>query len=271
MKNLFEYEILVNDVFYRGSHILDWVKENSQMDDLDKKAIQATIMEALVYKNLINKEKESLDIEHMCIVDNLNYYTYEEHPDVASIPLWMKEEYRHRSLKISGGIPVSIFLAKPTSNNSIERYCIYDMNTAASVIFEEATFYNTIYYSPTRKVEIKEQRPFVEVKIKGELYLIDTLTKRIFKSDFFKENFHMKIKSMDKKTEYQGTKKEIYEGHTTPEMSLGNMLYFLKMLGDFTTGRNAEYLYELEKSKEFYPQEWTKYELEKELFKSRTN
>ena len=56
-KSLFEYDILVNDVFYRFWHILTWIEEHPDMSDLDKEAICATIMDALVYKCLIDPEK----------------------------------------------------------------------------------------------------------------------------------------------------------------------------------------------------------------------
>lgn len=239
------------------------------MSLLDRKAVQATIMDALVYKGLINPKKESLDIEHLCIRENLEYYVYEPYPDVCGIPLWMKEKYRTICLKISGGIPVSIYLARPTMNkNSVGTYCIYDLNTAISSIFPETTFYNVFYTSPTRGVKIEEQRPFVEVDL-GErnFYLVDALTKRIFKSSYFKENYGFEIKSMDRKTEYQGVKKEIYLEHTTDQLQLGSMLYFLQMLADATKGRNNEFLYELEKSKENYPEEWEQFRLERSYFR----
>lgn len=154
MKSLFEYEFLVNEVFYKCYHILEWIKLNPNMSDLDRKAIQATIMDALVYKKLIDPSKESLDLKHLCIVDNLDYYVYEEHPDICGIPQWMKEEFRKKMLAITGGIPISMFLAKPPSK--ISRYCVFDPNTAVSAIFSDATFYNVLYNSPTRNVKLKE-------------------------------------------------------------------------------------------------------------------
>lgn len=61
MKSLLDYEPLVNEVFYKCWHILEYIEKHLEMTELDKEAIQATIMDALVYKNLINPEKESLD------------------------------------------------------------------------------------------------------------------------------------------------------------------------------------------------------------------
>lgn len=92
----------------------------------------------------------------------------------------MKEEFRKKSIYISAGIPISIFLSKPP--DKFARYCVYDPNSAVSSIFKDATFYNCYYNFPTRGVRIEEIRPFVEVKIEGEGYLVDTLTKRILKS-----------------------------------------------------------------------------------------
>lgn len=151
MKSLFDYEFLVNEVFYRCQPILKWIENNKNMSDLDKEAIQATIMDALVYKKLIDPTIESLDLDHLCIVNNLEHYVYNKHPNISGIPQWMKEEFRKKCLTITGGIPISLFLAKPPSK--FVRYCVYDPNTAVSAIFPDATFYNVFYNSPTRKKE----------------------------------------------------------------------------------------------------------------------
>ena len=172
MVNLYDYDLLVNDVFYRCWHILEYIERHPNMSDLEKEAIKATIMDALVTKKLIDPNSQSLDFDKMCIVNNLDFYTYDKHPNICGIPLWMKEKFREKSIYVTGGIPVSIFLAKPPSK--IARYCVFDPNTAVSSIFEDATFYNAIYNSPTRNIRIDEARPFVEVLIDDKLYLCDT-------------------------------------------------------------------------------------------------
>ena len=271
MKSLFDYPLLVNEVFYRGSHILSWIEEHNEASTLDKQALQAPIMDALVYKNLIDPEKESLDLEHLCIHENLDHYTYEKYPNVVGIPLWMKEEFRRVRLKVSDGIPLSIYLARPTMKNKTARYCIYDMNTAVSALFETATFYDVFYISPTRGIKIEEQRPFVEVDLgEGVLYLVDTLTKRIFKNSFFREKYGFEILSMDKIKEYQGLKKEMYEDFVTPKTEFYYLIPFLNMMANSKMESNAEFCYELEKSKEYFPEEWEKYQIEQELYFKRT-
>lgn len=258
MRKLIDIDFVVNEVFYKCWHILDYIQEHSPLSELDKEAIEATIMDALVYKKLINLEKESLDLDNLCIVEDLEHYRYEEFPDVCGIPQWMKEEFRKKSIYISGGIPVSLFLANPPSKEN--RYCVYDPNTAVSSIFPDATFYNVTYISPTRNIEIEEPRPFVEVNIKGELYLVDTLTKRIFKSSFFKERYGFKVKSETIVSKMAGEKLQIYMEFIkeNKDFSMSLSLYDL-LINDFRTiPSKAETVYEYEKSKEYFPEEWEK-------------
>lgn len=49
MKKLENYDLLVNDVFYRGYHILDYIKSHSNISDLDREAICATINEGKMF------------------------------------------------------------------------------------------------------------------------------------------------------------------------------------------------------------------------------
>lgn len=260
MKNLMDFDILLNEVFYKCWHILEYIEKHPAMSALDKEAICATIMEALVSQGLVDPQKESLDLEHLCIVDNLNYYTYQKYPNVCGIPLWMKEKFRHKCLSITGGIPVSMFLAKPPSQ--ISRYCVYDPNTAVSSVFPDAVFYDAFYVSPTRGIRIEEKRPFVEVEIDGIPYLVDVLTKRIFKSSYFKENYSLEIVSETRVSQLDAKRADIYKDMTSTHVSISTILPFMLPVLDYQMPSFAEMAYEVEKTKENYPEEWVKYEEE---------
>lgn len=260
MKSLVDYEVLRNEVFYRTWHILDWIEAHAkEMTALDKEALKATIMDALVTRKQIDPEKQSLDFENLCIVDNLAHYRYEKHPNICGIPLWMKDEFRKKSLYITAGMPISLFLARPTSN--IVRYCVYDPNTAVSSIFEDATFYDAYYDSPTRQgVRLDKTRPFVEVDIDGELYLVDILTKRILKSSWFKEMYNFEAKYQYKISEFDEKELENYKNITSERRTLWMQIPFLKPLLDFNLPDQAEQIYEAEQSKIYFPEEWEKAE-----------
>ena len=258
MKKLEDYDVLVNDVFYRTTHILDYIKINPNLSELDKKAIKAAIMDALVYAKEIDPENEYLDLDNMVIDNDPNNYKYEKHPDVCGIPMWMKEAYRRKSIEITGGIPVSIFLARPSSK--LIRYCVYDPNTAASAIFPDATFYNVFYTSPTRGVRIEEKRPIVEVEIDGVKYLIDTLTKRIFKSSFFKENYGFEIVDQYTISKLSRKAKKFYINSTRTRDRLAEYLMVsVPLMEGFNTPDWVEFKYEIEKSKTILPDEWARY------------
>lgn len=264
MTNLLDYDVLVNEVFYKCWHILDYVEKHPDMSDLDRQAIKATIMDALVTRKLINPNTQSLDLDNLCIIDDLEHYNYEKHPNICGIPLWMKEEFRKKSLYITGGIPISIFLAKPPSK--ISRYCVYDPNTAVSSIFDDATFYNAFYNSPTRGIRIEEVRPFVEVNIDGELYLVDTLTKRILKSSWFKETYDFEIKEQQTISKLNHKKKKYYGHDVSEHKGLANILPFMLPILDLNVPEQAEMKYEVEQSKIYFPDEWKSYEiLQKEM------
>ena len=268
--NLYDFEILNKEVFYKCQHILSFLEKNENLSELDRMAIKATIMDALVTKKLIDPNKQSLDLEHLCIVDDLEHYTYEEHPNICGIPLWMKEKFRQKSIYISGGIPISIFLAKPPSKTV--RYCVYDPNTAVSSIFDDATFYNAIYTSPTRGITIEESRPFVEVNINGEDYLVDTLTKRILKSSWFKENFDFKEVSKQKISTLSKEKRKMYQEQIQENNNLGELLPITLMVLEFDDPQHAEMKYEVEQSKKYYKEEWEKSrQIEKEFESFKQN
>lgn len=264
MKSLFDYETLLNEVFYKCWHILEYIENHPDMSDLDKDAIKATIMEALVSKQLIDPNSQSLDFENLCIVDDLDHYNYEKHPNISGIPLWMKEEFRKKSIYITGGIPVSVFLAKPPSK--FIRYCVCDPNTAVSSIFEDATFYNSVYNSPTRGIRIEEKRPFVEVEIDGELYLVDTLTKRILKSSWFKEKYGFLAVSKQKISEMDDERLGYYKEAVSDDRRLANSLSFMLPILEYGGPEHAEQRYEVEQSKRYFPEQWAEYEeIKKEI------
>ena len=124
MKSLFDYEFLVNEVFYRSEHILSYLENHSDMTPLDIEAISNTILDALVAKKLIDPSEESLDLSNMCIAHDLTHHVYNPKPNVTSIPLDIKEAMRHHCLHISASVPISVFFAKPAGMVS---FCIYDM------------------------------------------------------------------------------------------------------------------------------------------------
>ena len=262
MKSLYSYAVLNNEVFYKCWHILEYITAHPNMSELDQEAIKATIMDALVYKGEINPNTEFLSLENLAITENPNDYHYEKKPNICGIPLFIKEQLRKRSLTITGGLPISLFLAKPPSK--ISRFCVYDPNTAISSIFSECSFYEAIYDSPTRNIRLTETRPFIEVPIFDELYLVDTITKRIFKSSSFKEKYHLEVKSTTKKQELTGESKTAYESAIKNENNLAQIIDFFEMVLQSTEAPDlAEMRYELEQSKKYFPEEWQKHEIYK--------
>ena len=254
--SLYDYKVLCNDVFYRSFHIFEYIETHPDMSDLEKQAIKATIMDALVTRGCIDPARQSLNFEDYCIEDNLDHYVYEKNPNVCGIPLWMKDEFRKRILVITGGLSIAINLARPASEYG--HYCVYDPNTAVSAIFDDATFYQVFYKSPTRGVRIESPRPFVEVNIWGEDYLVDVLTKRIFKSSFFRQTYGWDEVSKVRKSEYSseallGYNEAVAEGRVC---DLATWLDFSFSFLDSADPRNAELIYERERSKEFFPEAW---------------
>lgn len=261
MKKLYDFDILHTDIFYRSWYILDYIENHPNMTEIDKLAIKATIMDALVFKGLIDPGKQSLNLdfkkekEYWCIEDSLDFYTYEKHPNISSIPLWMKEEYRKKSIRVSDGLPISLFLARPAGNT---HYCVFDPNTAVSSIFEEANFYKANYLSPTRGIRALD-RPFVEIKIDGENYLVDTLTKRILKTSWFKENYNLEIISTLNTNHLDVMQTEYYQECLEPLNNLAELIESFLALCIFNDPKNAEFQYELEKTKTYFPEEWERY------------
>lgn len=261
MKSLYDFKHLQEDTFYRCEHILRYIEKNRNLDALEKEAIQNTIMDSLVYFHDIDPSCSSLDLENMVIFDDVKHFCYKEYPDICGIPQFMKELFRTKEICVTGSMPISMFLAKPPSKQV--RYCVFDPNTAVSAVFPYAKFYNVKYLSPTRGVYLKEDRPFVEVPIGKEMYLVDTLTKRIIKSTFFKENFGFDVSyAMDTRT-LDKKRQEIYEEQIAPTNNYANTLFMKecidKELGLINVDNLAEYFYEKEKSKQYFKDEWKKY------------
>ncbi len=260
MKNLVDYEVITNEVFYRCWHILDYIAEHPNLPPLEKEAIQATIMDALVYREQIDPTKQSLDWENLSIVDDQEHYCYQEHPNICGIPLWMKDKLRHKIPAAAHYIPVTLFLARPPVK--VGRYCVYDVNRAISSVFEEVNFIEATYISPTRGIQIDKSRPFIEVDINGELYLVDGLTKRILKSSWFKDNFNMQIINSQKISEMEPKYLEFHKEQI--DESRCELASYIEILDMLLFGVNipelAERNYELEQSKIYYPKEWEKSE-----------
>ncbi len=264
MKSLLDYKPITESVFYKGWRILEYI-EHHELTDLDKEAIKATIMDSLVYHKLINPETEFLNLEELSITHNQDDYHYTKTPNISGIPEHIKNLLRRKCIKQSAGIPIMLFIAKPASK--YVRYCVYDPNYAVSSVFEDATFYECIYDSPTRRgVRLTEVRPFVEVLINGELYLVDTITNRILKSSWFKETYNMEIKSEFSKTSLTEEQQKIYAEMTEESVQLAIMIPFYKINSTLPVKELAETNYELECSKDVYPEEWEKADkLEEEM------
>lgn len=260
MKSLFEFEVLINEVFYKGWHILEYI-ENNKLTELDKEAIKATIMDALVTRNCINPETEFLNLEELSITSNNEDYHYNRTPNVCSIPLHIKDKLRKVCIKQSAGIPVTFFISKPPSK--LSRYCVYDPNYAVSSIFDEVSFIECIYDSPTRPgIRLTESRPFIEVPINGELYLVDTITNRIFRSSWFRKTYNLETKDILRKSRFNKKQKKLYEDMTQEKYSIAEIIPFYQLTFNlpYQPSDMAEMKYEFEQTKILYPQEWERFE-----------
>lgn len=242
---------------------MDYIKSHSNICDLDREAICATIMDALVYKGLIDFNRESLDFDNLCICNDLEHYIYDSQPFVTSIPLSIKEKMREKCFNISGSIPASVFYAKPAGQVS---FCIYDMNTVFSAFFDDFIFIDCDYDSPTREGKVATDRPFIEVSINGCKYLVDALTKRIFRSDLFRTRYHLKEKRSVSKSDFDARQQEIYAEHTMENV---NYAYYIVLISGLPFPKDssmAEMLYEFNMSKHFFSEEFEEAEnIKKEM------
>lgn len=257
MKKLIDYDVLVNDVFYRSEHILDYITRHKNISELDRKSISNTILDALVDSKVMDPTKQSLDLETMAIVDDLNHITYDYHPTVTSVPLSIKEKMRHKCLKITGGVPISYFFAKPAGDID---YCIYDMNMALSAVFDDFTFVSCSYNSPTREGVRTEVRPFLEISYHDEKYYVDALTKRMFKRDWFDKTYNLEEKERIPKTNFSSFQQNFYDEQTSCSDDYYILIDFLEPLTDTLRGtfKNEELIYEFDKSKEYFPKQFEK-------------
>jgi len=257
VRKLSEFYSLNNNVFYKGWHILEYIKTHKDLSLLDKEAIKATIMDALVSSEEIDPSLEFLDFDNLCITNSKeNTYAYEKYPNISGIPLWMKEMFRTKSIYITGGLPVSVFLSIPSKSR-----CIYDMNTSVSAFFDKFTFYTVNYKSPTRPGKIALDRPFIEIEIDGILYLVDNITRRIIRKDFFERNYGFDIKHRKSKEEIVGDKKVIYDEHISRHINMSPYLscYYCFDEDFRKLGESAEHEYEIEESKKHFPKAWEDY------------
>lgn len=261
MKSLYDYEVLVNDTFYKSWHVLEYMEKHPNMSEEDKKAISATIMDALVYAGEIEPDWEYLDLDNGCISGDTKGYKYEIHPDVASIPMLLKDELRKKSITSTMGIPISI--AMPMKIKEIEeyydnyssqgvKYDLVNLNVALSTLFENFSF----YLIPDKDEKL-DNRTVLEVDINGELYLIDILSRLIYKKTYIEEKLlkkSMKVSKSDftfdqvKYLEMQGEESNI----------LDFAYHFLEGYKS-NAPQDAELTYEIEKSKEIFPDKWEEY------------
>ena len=267
MKSLFEYDVLVNHTFYRSWHILEYIEKHPDMSELDREAIKATIMDALVYDGAIDPDWEYLDLDNLCISGDPAGYEYDIHPNVAGIPMWLKEEMRHKSIVQSASIPISMYLARPAAYP--DAYCLYDPCYSLSYLFDEFTVYVAKYISPTRGTKTKNSRPFIEVDLNGELYLVDVLTKRIFKSSWFKETFQMEVIDQNSLSKFNRKQRKMYRDQGQESINLATHLSFVEEIRQLMpkAPKDAEMDYEVEMSKINYPEEWERYKIMKQEMK----
>ena len=250
MKRLIDIEVITNETFYKGWPILEYI-EKRELTPLDIEAIKATIMDALVYKGLINPKEEYLNLANLTITNNPNDYHYNKTPNVSGIPQYIKEKLRHISIFQSAGLPVMLYISKPPSPI---KYCVYDPNYSVSAAFDECNFLEVIYDSPTRPgVRLTKTRPFIEVPINGELYLVDTITNRIFKSSWFKETYNMDIKDRVSKNKLTKKQQKVYKGMVKPENRLADSIMIYEMMASVPSPELAEMKYELEQAKKNDP------------------
>ena len=170
---------------------------------------------------------------------------------------WMKEKFRTKSIYITGGLPVSIFLAIPSKSR-----CIYDMNTAVSTFFDNWRFYQVNYSSPTRQGVNVLERPFIEIEIDGILYLVDNITRRIIRRDFFEKNYGFEITSFLEKEKMTSDKQEIYEESVAEYINMAPYLSCYYCFDDNfrKNAAAAEHYYEIEQSKLYFTDAWKDYE-----------
>lgn len=253
MISLYDIDLLVNDIFYRSEHILSYI-ETHELTALDKEAIINTILYELSYYNIIDPKKQSLDLNTMSICDNLKHSTLINTPFVLGIPSHIKEQLRYQPIYLSGGLPASTMIARPASNL---HYCLYDMNTAFSIAFDNFKFLECNYDSPTRPGVRVEKRPFIEVKIDGVNYLADLLTKRLFRKDVFIAKYKLEVLKELSNDNFNDEQTMLYLEQTELDNNrIGEMLLFTASLNESFRGvpKFSEYLYEFEKVKELYPE-----------------
>lgn len=257
MKSLFDYDIIINDVFYRGFHILNYLEKHKDLSLLDKEVISNTIMDALVENNLIDENSQSLDLDNLTIRNDLLGFKYNKNSNVTSFPLWFKEKMRSKILLISGNLPVSVFLSKPAGGTS---FCLYDPCTAISSLFDEWELIDVIYDSPTRlgyRLREDEKRPFLSVNIDGRDILIDVLLNRFYDKEWFTTTYNMKIINSTSSKKVSNNKVYLEQVKETNNL-FGDSLFMLNSLIMMIPDGNDmdELKYELEKSKDYFPDAW---------------
>ena len=99
----------------------------------------------------------------------------------------------------------------------------------------------------------------MEVEINGELYLVDTITNRIFKSSFFKKHYDLEIVDSIRKKNFNRKQKELYAEQTKEHSALADIIAIYELNKQIQAPDLAEQNYELERSKEIYPEAWEEY------------
>ena len=94
------------------------------------------------------------------------------------------------------------------------------------------------------------------MNIYGVPYLIDVLTKRIFKSSFFRESYGWEVSSSISKSQFVGEYRSIYDDEmgTCSIEALAMQLFCLSNIISSKKDINAELLYEIEQAKKVFPE-----------------
>ncbi len=251
LRKLESFPLLKEKVFYRGCPILAYIQNHGSLASEDIKALKATLMDALVTSREVQLDPDrfALDFDRLAIVESGQledgYYHYETTPDVMGFPHVLQEAMRHKCLQVTGGLPISVFLSLPTEHH------IEDMNRAMESLFSDFTEYN---FTQQVAGKVKTQQ-LVEVRMHGELYMIDTVSKRFLKSSYFNENYEVVCNSILPKAAFSGKALRQYQQDVREVCQYASYLVMSEPLlsGLENNCIYSQFLYERKESEKNFP------------------